>query len=436
MDTANAGAGNLQRELEEFVFPLTNIRQCVAINLCGRSGSFLLHSLFDGHANFVTPSPLSPINNPWNCFRLTAKALLDLGLAGDGMFGPEQFARATLNVIDTLSQDQRVVPDNDPGLRDPEVRERFIACFVQLVIEQGSEKLKFGFFVRALLVANSFAHRMRINSANPIITIQQHNNVALTTVLLQSFEKVFFLFATRLPTKGIDSLIRHCWVESDWTSINWPPDEIFERVMTAKYRFDLSNFLDKNTLNSATATLAEFWAIRLEDMHHTPMLVTRAICARLSVNWDTAMLESTVYGKPLLFPKRTSQGKVEFVRGLSPTNAKVGDFWGFNGLDRRRLECIYFAVYRGWQYPLPRSVDRPWYRRTVLLLLWIPFLCELRGWARSACQFSEISWTRRKEVFLKWVRDYRKTRVHLRFLAKNLAARKNAIIPLLPIPES
>ena len=392
-------------ELDDFLFDPAAVKRCIAINFCGRAGSLLLHSLFDGHPQILTTPPDSILQGAIEIFPKAVKAIGKLGTVT-----PARAARAIFDLF-------RKQATSDEAF-SAEFEERFVACLSRLVSKYSGGAIDWPFFLRASFMAYAFAQRQALSRENLVLVIQQHSDRRHTPNLLQTFEKTYFLVAVRSPAKGIDSLIRHFAFEKTWRG---DPSEVTYHIMIAKYRFDLQSFVFSDQVDLLTEQAVYVSAVRFEDMHFATERLMKGICDVLKIKWDPVLIQSTANGQPYMFPKKAANGQVEYITGVGHRTANDTTYWGFNRFDDWRIEAVYTKLYQSWEYPR-RALLRSGVARDLIMgfFLWIPFKSETIGWRESWKKAAPATWRQRVTLLKFWWAKYRQLRLGLKQIRSDL----------------
>jgi hypothetical protein len=331
------------------------MQQAVAICFWGRSGSQLLASYLDGHADLV----LLPLNcgeaiyefcekfpqlNLWEklvaypTFLSSKKWGMNGALfAGDHAISPAHYY-ATVHGLFTLYGER-------PAAWLAE-RQRF---------------------VQFIHVAHAVAAGRRPATPRPVIIYAQHwTDEERAQQFIADFPEGRFLHTIRDPISALDS---------------WFDRQIDIQIARRDHGLDPAEKL----FDPATETFHSLvrWdrphagmeqrtrAIRFEDLHLTPAAVMQRVAAWLGIPFRPALLESTYNGAPFVWK---SEG-ASWV-GANPANARRRSR-NLTFLDRWLIFAILRGNFMAWDYPMPR-LFRSRVRSMLVsgLLLWLPMKME------------------------------------------------------------
>ena len=333
------------------------LNQVLAILFYGRSGSFFLQSLLDGHPNLIALPPYLPQTyyEFWRAYgHLTASKLID------------EFADYYATLFDARNPCKSPIPGGpntgencglvSMGPEQNEVlgvdRGKFMDSLKNII---GPEKtISRKFFYQAIHVAYTEALERPGVDPHPIMMVQLHApHPERMREILEDFPETKFLQAIRQPLQTLGSIFESYYKDD--------PKE--------------SGLTMKGILLEADLSFVKpecFRAVRLEDLHQASRETLQKICRWLGIPWDDVLLKSTFDGKQWWNVKGGPR-----ISGFSnKTMAKQHGSY-ITGFDRFRFNILLAEKYRIWNYSYA-----PWHlnivtRIFVLPLLFIPFKMEL-----------------------------------------------------------
>jgi hypothetical protein len=311
-----------------------------AILMWGRSGSLLLSSYLDGHAD-VMLLPQSCGQRLYEFFERYQSLPLRDKLIGYAAFEPDY-----------------------PGFFDGDFAispDQYYAA-VQAILEFSAKwpaeflesRRAFFLFVH---IAYNLALGRRPPSSPPLIVYCQHvwDNAAARK-LVEDFPQAKFVHTIRDPISSCDGIFRHHfkWVQ---THIMLPYSTLFLLINKDRPQFGME---------SRTRT------IRFEDLHSDTAETMRDISDWLGLPYQATLLDSTFNGVPWVVAR---DGKAWSGRRLEQVQRRSEDL---SGKDRALLFAMLYENFVEWNYPCPKIFGNPMVRWVVFLSLFlVPMKMEI-----------------------------------------------------------
>ena len=322
----------------------------VALLNFGRSGTGLLHSLIDGHAEISTLPSIYLSGyfgaGVWN------------QIAADGWRGlPERFADQFAVLFDAAS------PKHLPGLPIKETlhmgrkegmtavgkdrnislsldRDKFCAEALRLMKNHGEiDPISF-----LLIVHAAFEKTIGTKTGKHLIFYHIHNPDSFTKLnFLRYAPDARLVMMVREPIQSCESWIRLPFKENNYSSI-------VARIIQMLFAIDQVAFRTQDSLG-----------VRLEDLKRQPKATMRALCAWLGVEETPSLYESTAqgekwWGDPTSPEYNGNEAMSPF--GEAPIRRAVGMI--FSEKDQLVLRTLFypFSVRFGYREPDPAGFKR------------------------------------------------------------------------------
>jgi hypothetical protein len=336
-------------------YDVPGMQRVVAICFWGRSGSHLLASYLDGHADLV----LMPLN------------------CGEAIYEfCEKFPR--LNLWEKLVAYPAFLSSKKWGIGgelfkgDHAIAPAHYYAAVQALFaiygEQPAEWLAARQrFLQFLHVAHAVAAGRQPATQRPVIIYAQHwTDEERAQDFVADFPEGRFLHTIRDPISALDS---------------WFDRQMDIQVARREQRLDPADkYFDPatETFHSLVrwdqphaGMAARTCAIRFEDLHLAPAAAMQRLAAWLGVPFRPCMLESTFNGAPFVWK---SDG-ASWV-GANPSNARRRSR-NYSALDRALLFAVLRGNFLAWDYPMPRMFRSRMCSMVVSgFLLWLPMKTE------------------------------------------------------------
>lgn len=308
-------------------------QEIVAIGYWGRSGSYLLSNLLDGHPEILAVPPHAL---QWAVHYLvmwfserdefSEATTLDAFVPDFIKAFPNLFADSQEPFYQTLircGRDREIAPGVD--------RDAFAANFrscLQGLHQRG--KLTLANMFRAIHVAYAAASGQNLSTEAPIIVWQIHDlRVQHRTLFREILGPIRFILCARYPEKSLDAYLQ--------AHLSRPPYALkLMRVPRNLVRYLLEN--DHKAAEDEAVSV-----IRFEDMHNNTEAVMRALALWLGLRWDPCLLETTCDGKIIWF--KSGSKYVTGTRPVSRADLAVSQLGPF---DRLRLRYLLRDTYRVW----------------------------------------------------------------------------------------
>jgi hypothetical protein len=295
------------------------VQDPVAVLHWGKSGSYLLCSLLDGHAQ--------TLQNPFEAMFSYhyREGLLFTARANGRVCAEEVLPWAEANY------------DAIAGIREPalEARTAFLG-FLRQILSRRPNGMGRADLIKAVHVAYAAARGHPLTTTRPVLVWNLHL-VQSAELLLSLYPAMRFVTTVRFPEKALDSeLFTFCFQQQ-----NFAAAEIVRRNLASIFERD-------------TPLTADHVAVRFEDMHCEPEATTRALAAWIGIDWAPSMLISSIDGEAYYFSQQyVHTGRNDDPRGLtgfSPERARDRSFSILSLADRLVLRLALRRLYVGWGY--------------------------------------------------------------------------------------
>lgn len=339
-DAASAGAGGPLHRPEQ-------ADRIVAVGLWGRSGSYLLSNLLDGHPQTLA---LPPHSSHWiaHFIALFLVRVEEGAFAEGSLLAP--FVTAFCDGFPNLFSDTqearaadyiRLGPSGEwpAGVPRAAFEIQFRDALAGLA-ERGTLTPRTLF--AAIHTAYAAACGMTVEP-DPVIVWQAHN--------VQNYHWDFYerllgpmqlLLTVRDPVRTYDS-----WLSATLEHLPCPPTTI-----TAPRLF--LDYLRLTGHGCPVTAEKNIRAVRFEDMHNRTEAVLRAVAGWIGIRWDPVLLETTSDGKTVWFKTGTRQ-----VTGTRPIPRIQAAPKFCRWIDRLALRILFADAYAVWyrrKSPLPRQI--------------------------------------------------------------------------------
>ena len=276
------------------------IKKIVCITYSGRSGSYLLSNLLDGHSNLLSCPPHSLHYAPFKIHNLLQVLLKNQKLTIENIVTeisnshPFLFKCAKHHLM--LGE---VYKSKSVGVEKKE----FCANLVKL-LKYNNEKYN-QITVRDIFIAIHWAYCLCIpnynNSEKTSIIWQQHIPLDnhQSKFLEATFPELVFLTAIRRLENSLDSHLKHHFFEKP----NATEDKMFSNILN---QFILS--ISKNQ------TSVSQYAIKFEDIHLKTEMVGKKLCQFLEIPFESVLKKTTLDKETFQFSKN---GKT--ISGFNPS---------------------------------------------------------------------------------------------------------------------
>ncbi len=362
----------------------------VAIMFYGRSGSYFMHSLLDGHPELlILPGYLETF---FCRFWDEAKGLSSKDAIGALTRYFAAFFDAR-NKCPVGGEFTNLGPNRDQVLGiDPLI---FFPAMKRLLGDtpRVSRKLLF----QALHLAYHEALG-RPPIENPVLVYSLHNpHPGRARELVRDFPNTLFLHMIRDPIQSLGSHYRSNSDERPIFADNlaWVMNAI---LMGGKPV--LSGYTDRSR------------AVRLEDLKKNPRETLRKVCNWLGISWNDSLLESTLDGLQYWF----KAAKGEEITGFSDTALKRKHDTYYTPFDRLRLKILLSAKLRYWNYPTSAWQNWRWVRTMLFPFLLFSFRMETLAWPNYSNRALADWFIIRQILWQTWKDLFRETRPELKLL--------------------
>lgn len=334
---------SLERQLDE-------LKKIVAITYHGRSGSYLLCSVFDGHPNFLTVD--FTLNTLFRFFS-------DSGPSHN--LQSEQDSAVLIKILkeiktklsaETFCMFCKIFP---PMLRT--------------ILSNPTQSPDKGKLFKIIFFAWHHSHEYEIPS-NPIIAYSKHTSSDEEfEEMAHYFDTVHLLQCTRQFDQTIASHIRHHVLEAPVL----PFSTVVGRMITP-YEDCLRRFIIADNFHHTV--------VRFEDIHKDIEQLSRSLCKRLDVPFNEAMTNSTLNQKPYLHERKDAKINNErSFSGFGHKNIHKKQPDWMSAIDILRLQCFFSDGIVQLEYSTP-WIARIKLTRFILFyfLLFIPMRAEISAY--------------------------------------------------------
>lgn len=324
----------------------------VALFYYGRSGSFLLGSMLDGHDRVLMVPP-----HAISFFFETLASSLGLNLSLDRL--SNLVCEGVPNLFtDTQTESEFYSRGENKNLPIGVNRQSFETALMECLSHDAGNTGTLNIYTifRAVHIAYAIASNKRISDSGPIwIVWQAHSPRGDRKNMIQSaIPNVHYLTIVRYPEKTADSHIQHWFVDRPMLNPEASLSKSFPHV-----------FVNDQPVND-TDLAPRGAAVRFEDLHNRTEEVMRYIADWLGLDWQAILLQSTIDSELLWF---SSHGKP--LNGTNKVTSERMKSTFLSPVDRLKLRHVMRETYSewgykfSWQFRLPAFVIEK-------LLWWIP----------------------------------------------------------------
>jgi hypothetical protein len=315
----------MTERLDKLLGNPSSISKVVCITFCGRSGSYLLSNLLDGHSNTLSLPPHAAIN------------IIDV-LASCGSKGESATAIAThiAQGLPYLFNDaDHSAPLGDTTTAVGVSREEFIAVYQSgLIRANACGPITIGTLFRLVFIAYAVCLKRDVSTIDPVIVWQKH--VPIERAMRPAVEniiggEVFFITCVRRPEVSLAAHIAHHMKEKPINHLHSVFSQMFDAMIMAAEKSE---------------DVAHEYAVRFEDCHQNTRKTMESICRLIGIDFEEILLQTTLDGELFYF---TKNGKK--ITGTSPERAASKKTPLMNALDRIRIQMVMRPIYSAWGYP-------------------------------------------------------------------------------------
>jgi hypothetical protein len=349
------------------------VQDPIAILHWGKSGSYLLCSLLDGHPQALQ----NPFDSMFGYFHREGQLFAD---RADGWVAADEATRWAAANCDSIIGDRR------PAV---EARAAFL-FFLERILSRCANGVTRRYLFKAVHVAYAAARRKPLSTTRPFLIWNLHVLQA-SDVLLELYPDIRFVTTVRFPEKALDSeLFTFCS-----QARNFDAPEIVRRSLADVFKRD-------------TPILANHVGLRFEDMHCRPEATMRALAEWIGIDWASSLLASTIDGEEYYFsgqhvhtrPSADPRG----VTGFSPERALDRSFSILSPVDRFLFRLVLARQYHAWGYGSDATVWPESLRGLILsLLAWRPLRAQTNMFASDLAAAAR---SRSKSAVTKVLRSY------------------------------
>lgn len=356
-------------------FDLRAVKKTVVITHVGRSGSFLLHNLLDGHPSIIShpPETLTSLEiSIHKIFEVYGKYCVAATPAsnqnpenseksGVGLKIPETSYSALIRdiimgvpgIFKELNKLSEMAPTDFiyiDSSREIGVEIKRFSSAAEMIIKQHMENYK------VLLPSDLFAlvfycYYKASNEGDipdaPVILWQKHGGSYGDIAAV--VKDPIFIRTIRRPEESLDA-----WVVSYMDRWSEPSHAIKYYVKSHKNEQDCYESCVKYV---AKAMLLFPWygpqyAVRFEDMHKHTEVILRRVCEIVGISWHPILLETTLDGQKVSFIHWRGSKINKVVTGVNKNLKPTTDF-KFIGLDDiKQIQIFFKRFYKKYDYEI------------------------------------------------------------------------------------
>lgn len=399
-------------KLEHLIENPQLVKRVAVVTFYGRSGSYLLSSMFDWHPEVLTVS----VDGLYDFFK-TLIPFLNERLKS-GQVDLEHLINFLVDNFPNFFSGLKRAAESQ--LQTEEFRSYFtlfVQTFARVVQNfelrsgrDGMEATCFEIFL-AMHLAYAKVLKREILTENPLIFWQQHLPIdrAHRDQLRRIFPETFFIKMIRQPEKTLDSHIHHHYAEFPLE----PLSELFKVLYKQLTDFDCV-FEGVDGENS--------FAVRFEDLHVDTRGVMTKLAQNLGISWKESLLESTENGLPYGFVNR--EGKR--ISGTNPNAAKNLSTKYLSTIDRIKIRYVLEKNYREWDY----SRGRIQFLLNISPVRWLLFRIPLKY---DFILFKEDLRTILNDLRRALGKLFERGREHNEIIHQSKRGKNKKILPLLKI---
>lgn len=295
---------------------LVKVRNTIVITYSGRSGSYLLSNILDGHPSLVCTPPHSLIDADAIIYKSLVGSVSELKDGKLTTLWISNYIDKILNEFPLLIKPNlqnmhlhefhlgSLVQKTNFGVEDSNklasmAKKFFVDLLNQNLDSRGNRNFNLGDFIGFTIVAISLGyHAARFGDVPERVSVvlQRHNPFFNSLKYIKSyFYRPIFLKTIRNPVKAIDSHAFHHSVEHP---ISNPIEHVLGVFAASMYSDDRS------------------FAIKFEDMHLKSANLRNSLCRLLELDYDISLENLTIDGQPAFFPKRSTNNPDASISGL------------------------------------------------------------------------------------------------------------------------
>jgi hypothetical protein len=356
-------------------FDLRAVKKTIVITHAGRSGSFLLHNLLDGHPSIISHPPDTLFNleivikmvfHKYKQFRVVTSPASNQNPknsegSGFGLKIPETsysvFIKDITMCMPDIFKHQNKSSKKAPtdliyidSPREVGVELKRFWSVSEMIIEQHMKNYK------VLLPSDLFAlvfycYYKASNEGDipdaPVILWQKHGGLYGDVAAVVN--DPIFITTVRRPEESLDA-----WVGVYMDRWSEPSHAIQYYFESHKNEQDCYASCVKYV---ASAMLLQtgfdpHYAIRFEDMHKHTEVILRRVCEIVGISWHPILLETTLDGQKIGFIHRRASKITEVVTGVNKNLKPTNDF-RFIGLDDiKQIQIFFKRVYKKYGYEI------------------------------------------------------------------------------------
>ena len=286
---------------------LRRIKSTLIINYCGRSGSYLLSNLMDGHSEILScpPHSLNKVIENIMTIKFDIKNHTQI-MTSDSIIEdivkcqPFLFRDADHTVLtDDFEEELQLAtecderyeranhkkapkisasPNSEIGVKKGKFRE-IAKILIEVHLKNYSEELTVSDIFSLIHWAYALGLNRKISTNNPIICFQRHTWIPQEYLrpIADSVINPIFVTTIRRFEDALDSHLQIMTPEFETQEETW-------RVLTTQFAYNLS----KKHINLPQ------WAIKFEDMHVNTEELVRKLCQKLDMTFQPILLETTL----------------------------------------------------------------------------------------------------------------------------------------------
>lgn len=298
------------------------INRIVAVNFWGRSGSFLLSSLFDSHPEVLHVMP--------------SHSMFDVAMIRFEFFDRFMEQCGSINgVVNAIVSDFR---ENQDGTVWSALKEEEAPRFAEALAYglRGLQKRGFlnaGAMFRLVHIALALVQGKTYDRIPMILFQSHHGSTYYRRHLRKILPEIRFVSCVRYPPRTFDSHLYHHYYSRTICKPFQLAPLLFEWLI------DMGEWDDQSD-RVGTTTI-----VRFEDIHNHTEFMTRWLCNWLGMEWNSCLLDSTVGGSSW-----SMQGAQAVHQGTRQMTAKDFELQVLSRWDDLRIRTLFNQNMVEWGY--------------------------------------------------------------------------------------
>jgi len=277
--------------IDELIKNPSQINTFVGIFYWGRSGSYFLQSLLDYHPE-VLSLPIRSWEGYYRHFHtLTEKAkeLSSIKFAELTVFFFPFFFQENNKIESQIFYPKMNISKLGENKNIPMgiKKETFIRILSSIITQMKNIDIKFtnSLIINIIHIAYAKSQDRIISSPNPLILMNIHGYFPeIMKLILKDYKICKFIVTVRLPEKGHDALVSHCYYD---IKLNNHITTYYNSLDELLFSDSIPSFVPINIIK----------CIKFEDFHTNTENTMKILCKWLKINFNEILLKSTLDGK-------------------------------------------------------------------------------------------------------------------------------------------